>query len=92
MPGKYRVSGALFAKDAPNGPVFAGTIEIDGVKTAISVWEKVSAAGNNYLQITEDKRAQAKIDGGQQAQAPAASKFRRPAPPKPSDDDDSIPF
>ena len=99
MSGKFRVGGALFPKDAPNGPVFAGTIEIDGVKTAISVWEKTSAAGNQYLQISEDKRGQAKIDaagGGGGSRQPPVNQFRRPPAkpaPKPADDmDDDIPF
>jgi len=102
MPGKPRISGAVFSRDVPNGPVFSGIIEIDGVKTAISLWEKTSAAGNQYLQISEDKRGQAKIDasgGGGQSQFGGASKFRRPVSPvtkKPEPDDDmdgdSIPF
>lgn len=100
MTGKYRISGALFTKDAPNGPVFAGTIEIDGIKHAISLWEKTSAAGNQYLQVSEDKRGQAKIDAGGGSGGsfvPPVNKFKRPAPqaPKPSndmDDDDAIPF
>jgi len=95
MPGNYRVSGALFAKTAQNGPVYSGVIEIDGVKTAISIWEKTSAAGNQYLQISEDKRGQEKIDGG--GGGGGASKFKRPTPnvpqPKPNADmDDDIPF
>lgn len=102
MSGPYRIGGALFSKDIPNGPVFSGTIEIDGVKHAISLWEKTSAAGNQYLQISEDKRGQAKIDGGNPnpnlrgSAGGAVNKFKRPtpAPPsKPSNDmDDDIPF
>lgn len=94
MPGKYRISGALFAKTAQNGPVYAGTIEIDGVKHAIAIWEKTSAAGNQYLQISEDKRAQAKLDGNAGPAGGGTSKFRRPSPPPvPSSDmDDDIPF
>jgi hypothetical protein len=102
MTGKYRISGALFSKDAPNGPVFSGVIEIDGVKHAISLWEKTSAAGNQYLQVSEDKRGQAKIDAGTGTGGsftPAVNKFKRPAPQvrpdarKPDDlDSDDIPF
>ena len=43
MAGPYRISGALFAKTSPNGPMYAGVIEIDGVKHNIALWEKTSA-------------------------------------------------
>lgn len=90
---KPRISGAIFAKEIPNGPVYAGVIEIDGVKHQISLWEKTSAKGNSYLSISEDKRA------AQQDAPKTASQYapKRPAAPKPSgglpkDMDDDIPF
>ena len=94
---KYRVSGAMFPNDKPNGPVFSGFVEIDGVKTHIALWEKQSKAGNDYLQVSEDKRAAEKAAG--QSGGGGASKFRRPAAsptsgkPNPNlDMDDDIPF
>jgi len=91
MPGPYRVSGALFYKEITNGPALAGTIEIEGQKYNISCWPKKSKAGNDYLQISEDKRSDKQTTGGN-AMAGGASKFRRPSPPvgpkKPDDDSD----
>jgi hypothetical protein len=90
---KYRISGALFAKTSPNGPVYSGIIEIDGVKHNIALWEKTSAKGNQYLQISEDKKA--KPPGTTPPAAGGANRFQRPAPTpkKPNDDmDDDIPF
>jgi hypothetical protein len=92
MPGPYRISGALFHKDIPNGPAFSGTIEIEGQKYNISCWPKTSKAGNSYLQISEDKRADKPNPHG----GGMASKFKRPSPPvapsKNNDMDDDIPF
>jgi len=93
MPGPYRISGAIFPKEIPNGPAFGGTIEIEGIKYNISLWEKTSKAGNGYLQISEDKRGPNLQGSGT---SPVANKFKRPAvTPAPSpinDMDDDIPF
>lgn len=92
---KYRVNGAIFQNEKPNGPAFSGVIEIDGVKTYIALWEKRSAAGKDYLQISEDKKAADRAARNTET-APAASKFKRPAPPnrpmRKDDMDDDIPF
>lgn len=98
---KYRVNGAIFQNNKPNGPMYSGVVEIDGVKTYIALWEKRSAAGNDYLQISEDKKAADKAAGNQSQQGGgAANRFARPAPqraPTPpaaknADMDDDIPF
>lgn len=83
MPGynQPRVSGAVFESRHPTGPKFSGFIEIDGVKTFICLWDKVSAKGNDYLQISEDKKkiAQNDISGApRQKQLP-----QRQAPQQP---------
>jgi hypothetical protein len=84
MPGPYRISGALFHKQINNGPVLAGTIEIEGQKYNISLWPKTSKGGIDYLQISEDKRAEQKSGSGAgNAMAGGANRFRRPAPPDP---------
>ncbi len=93
--GKYRVSGAFF-ENTKGGPAFSGFVEIDGVKTYLALWPKTSAAGNNYLQVSEDKKAPgAKPQGAQQ---PGQFKPRtQQAPVRPTarpadDDEDEIPF
>jgi len=86
---KYRVSGAVFEAKGGNGPAFSGFVEIDGIKTHIALWPKTSAAGNDYLSISEDKRAADKAAGG------GSSPYSRkpaPEPRRPTDDDDEIPF
>lgn len=95
MPKQYRINGAVFQNDRPNGPIFSGTIEIDGQKSYISLWEKTSKGGKAYLQISEDTYAAQKAAGAAPQGQGAASKFRRPAPkPAPNNDDmdDDIPF
>ena len=95
MPGPYRISGAIFPREIPNGPAFGGTIEIEGVKYNISLWEKTSKAGNSYLQISEDKRA-GNLQGSSAGTSSVANKFKRPAvtpAPSPINDlDDDVPF
>jgi len=100
----YRVKGAFFENIKDSGPAFTGFVEIDGVKTMIALWPKTSAKGDNYLQVSEDKK-QAK-----KTAAPSGSPLRPRMPaPKPnlrgsgndppgelprrkSDMDDDIPF
>jgi hypothetical protein len=53
---EYRVKGAFFENPKDSGPAFTGFVEIDGVKTPMALWPKRSAAGANYLQVSEDKR------------------------------------
>ena len=96
MPNQYRVKGAFFENDKPNGPAFTGFVEIDGVKTHIALWPKTSQSGTNYFQVSEDKRKQ---QAQQATTASPRSPFaKKAAPPKRSDDDpfgdggDSIPF
>jgi hypothetical protein len=94
MQNKYRVSGAFFENKKDVGPAFTGTIEIDGVKTNIALWPKTSAAGNNYLQVSEDKK-KTPSPGGPQGGSPF--KPRTQAAPSPNlrdsgDMDDDIPF
>jgi hypothetical protein len=57
-PQKYRVNGALFENENPNGPAFRGFIEIDGKKEQIALWPRTSNAGKNYLSIAEEKKMQ----------------------------------
>lgn len=93
---EYRVKGAFFENVKDVGPAFTGFVEIDGVKTSIALWPKTSAAGANYLQVSEDKKKPGAAGGGT---PPAKSPFkpRQPAvQPKPAPDDDmdndTIPF
>jgi hypothetical protein len=90
---EYRVKGAFFENIKDSGPAFTGFVEIDGTKTMIALWPKTSAAGANYLQVSEDK----KKAGAATPAGPMKSPFspRRPAPPKVDDDLDDgsdIPF
>ena len=92
MPNQYRVKGAFFENEKPNGPAFTGFVEIDGVRTEIALWPKTSAKGQNYFQVSEDKRKQQ-----QQATAAPRSPFAKkqvqmPSPRPPNDMDDDIPF
>lgn len=93
MMPEYRVKGAFFENVKDVGPAFTGFVEIDGVKTSIALWPKTSAAGANYLQVSEDKKKPGAAGGGA---PPAKSPFkpRQPAPtrPQPNDMDDDIPF
>lgn len=63
---QFRVGGALFEVENPNGPAFSGVIQIEGVEYKVACWPKTSAAGKNYLQISEDKRAREASGGGGQ--------------------------
>jgi hypothetical protein len=95
MPGNFRVSGAFFENKKDTGPAFSGFVEIDGVRTNITLWPKTSKAGQNYLQISEDKKPKIP-SGGSQSGSPFKPR-QTPATPKktwPDDDDggDSIPF
>lgn len=74
---EYRVKGALFENERDSGPAFSGFVEIDGTKTHITCWPKTSAAGKNYLQISEDRK---KAVGGAGAPPPRSPfKPRQPA-------------
>ena len=53
---EYRVKGALFENTKDSGPAFTGFVEIDGVKTSLALWPKISAKGDRYLQVSEDKK------------------------------------
>ena len=75
-------------------------LEVEGVEYRIALWEKKSAAGNAYLQVSEDKKAQeqnAQPGGG--APQPRSLGLRSP-PTRPmtspardnEDPDDEIPF
>lgn len=90
---EYRVKGAFFENVKDTGPAFTGFVEIDGVKTNIALWPKTSANGNNYLQVSEDKkRVQPSTPQGSPAKG-SPFKPRQPAPPAPQNDmDDDIPF
>lgn len=94
----YRVKGAFFENEKDVGPAFTGFVEIEGVKTSIALWPKTSAAGKNYLQVSEDKK---KANAGPSNAPPAKSPFkpRQPAAQpnlrgagNPEDMDDDIPF
>jgi hypothetical protein len=69
----YRIKGAFFETEGDTGPAFTGFVEIDGVKTNIALWPKTSAKGQNYLQVSEDKKKQA-----------ASSRMRSPFDRKPA--------
>ena len=96
---EYRVKGALFENTKDSGPAFTGFVEIDGVKTSLALWPKTSAKGENYLQVSEDKKRAAPAGG---TAPPSKSPFapRKPAAapnlrgndPRDSDMDDDIPF
>ena len=96
---EYRVKGAFFENIKDSGPAFTGFVEIDGVKTSIALWPKRSAAGANYLQVSEDKKGGPK---GKAAASGGSSPFkpRKPIgndppgelPRRNSDMDDDIPF
>ncbi len=88
---EYRVKGAFFENIKDSGPAFTGFVEIDGVKTSIALWPKRSAAGANYLQVSEDKK------GKKDAPPPSSGspfKARKPigndppGKPIPGDDED----
>lgn len=99
---KPRVAGAIFQNTSGRGPEYTGVVEIDGVKTQIALWPKVSQGGKNYLQISEDrKRPQGagpgapRPSGSPMPQRPQGYQPGRPAQPKKPDDDDmddTIPF
>ena len=86
---QYRVRGALFENENPNGPAFRGFIEIDGVKTQITLWPRTSNKGQNYLAVSEDKpkpdAPRPKSPFGRQQ--PQQDRF-----PKSNMDDDEFPF
>ena len=94
---EYRIKGAFFENIKDSGPAFTGFVEIDGVKTSIALWPKRSAAGQNYLQVSEDKKQAKKATA-----SPPGSPFkpRKPVgndppgelPRRNSDMDDDIPF
>ena len=92
---EYRVKGALFENTKDSGPAFTGFVEIDGQKTMLALWPKTSAQGQNYLQVSEDKKRAAPAGG---TVPPTKSPFapRKPVVPKkdddPFDDGDNIPF
>src|SRR6266566_3490895 len=94
----YRVKGAFFENIKDSGPAFTGFVEIDGVKTSIALWPKRSAAGANYLQVSEDKKG-SKKDSPSGGGVGSPFKPRKPigndppGKPIPHDDmDDEIPF
>jgi hypothetical protein len=88
---EYRVSGALFEVDRQGGPAFTGFIEINGEKTMLALWPKTSAKGQNYFQISEDKKRVDKM-----ANRPKAASPFKPKPSitsnDPRDDGEDIPF
>ena len=53
---EYRIRGAFFENPKDTGPAMTGFVEIDGVKTHLALWPKVSAKGQNYMQVSEDKK------------------------------------
>lgn len=92
----YRVKGALFENKKDVGPAFTGFVEIDGVRTLLALWPKTSAKGDNYLQVSEDKK---KANAGPPNAPPAKSPFKprhQAVTPKPAPDEDmdndTIPF
>lgn len=101
---EYRIKGAFFENEKDVGPAFTGFVEIDGVKTLIALWPKTSAAGKNYLQVSEDKKKHGAGGGG--APPPNKSPFKPrtphsqpnlrpsgpPSGPEGNDMDDDIPF
>ncbi len=80
------IKGALFPRE--RGPRYTGIIEIGNEKYQIAVWEKTSAKGNVYLQISEDR----KRDQPQQQGGGGASAYARKTPHQHNDMDDDIPF
>lgn len=89
---EYRVKGAMFANTKERGPAFSGFVEIDGVKTNIALWPKRSAAGADYLQVSENKKME-------QGSSPAPRQPQMNSPIRPRDPpsgrsemDDDVPF
>ena len=92
---EYRVKGAFFENTKDVGPAFTGFVEIDGVKTSIALWPKTSAKGDNYLQVSEDKKKVTAAGGGTPMKSPFKPREPSPAPNLrggKSDMDDDIPF
>ena len=86
---EYRVKGAFFENDKASGPRYTGFVEIDGVRTNIALWPKVSAKGDDYLQVSEKKPMPG---AGTAPRAPAMNSPIKQAPPRNRDMDDDIPF
>lgn len=89
---EYRVKGAFFENTKDTGPAFTGFVEIDGVKTPMALWPKTSAKGENYLQVSEDKK---KAAAAPAPRSPFKAREPNPAPNlrgSKSDMDDDIPF
>jgi len=85
---EYRVKGAFFESDK-GGPKYTGFVEIDDVRTNIALWPKVSAKGDDYLQVSEKKPMPG---AGTAPRAPAMNSPIKQAPPRNRDMDDDIPF
>ena len=81
--------GAAFRREkkSENAPTWSGPLNIEGKEYEISIWEKTSKAGNEFLSIKVGPPWQPKEKGGNY-NAP------KPAAPRVTDEpeDDSIPF
>ena len=82
---EYRIRGAFFENPKDTGPAMTGFVEIDGVKTYLALWPKVSAKGQNYMGVSEDKKAQ---PAKQQQQPRSPFGNRQPAITRNDDPDD----
>ena len=81
--------GAAFPREKknPNAPDFSGPLNVDGKELEISIWNKTSKAGNDFLSIKVGPPWVPKEKKGDY-NAP------KPAAPRVTDEaeDDSIPF
>lgn len=80
--------GAAFRREkkSENAPTWSGPLNVDGKELEISIWEKTSKAGNEFLSIKVGPPWKPKEQGGYQA-----PKVETPRVTD-EDDGDSIPF
>ena len=81
---KYRIKGAFFGEHQKHRSSIYWICRNRRVKTLMALWPKTSAKGDNYLQVSEDKKK-----AMQPASAPPAP--RSPFKPRGNDPQGSLP-
>lgn len=80
--------GAAFPREKknPNAPDYSGPLNVDGKELEISIWNKTSKAGNEFLSI--------KVGPPYKPKEKADYNAPKPAAPRVTDEDDGsdIPF
>ena len=80
--------GAAFRREkkSENAPTWSGPLNVDGKELEISIWEKTSKAGNEFLSI--------KVGPPWKPQEKTQYNAPKPAAPRTTDEapDDDIPF